>query len=205
MASLTDSNGNPYQQARERLLIRLHDAGITPDSPLGVLLLEYLSMIQTGATDTSTASQSARDSLHSAVTLLEAFRPEMDKALAAVTQMEQVGRGRIERQELFLEREKQNLVGTMVSAVTKDLRTQVFHRIREQLPTQEVKFYREARWHAYTRLVMGGGILVVLGSALTMAATWPQFRRGGYCTSHTYINPNTSRAWCDLDDDTPHS
>ena len=205
MAPLIDSSGNLFQQARERLLLRLHDAGIEPESPLGVLLLEYLATVQVGAMDTSASSENARECLNRAVAMLEEFRPEMEKALSAVVQMERVGRTRIETQEVLLEREKQNIVGTIVTGVMKDLRTQVFHRIREELPTQEVKFYREARWRAYTRLVMGGVILVVLGSALTMAATWPQFRRGGYCTSHTYIDPNTNRTWCDLNVGTPRS
>ncbi|RFD18397.1 hypothetical protein DY926_16885 [Komagataeibacter melaceti] len=117
----------------------------------------------------------------------------------------EAAQARIAQYEAIAQKQQTITISRMVDAIVKDLRTQVFHRIRDALPTQEVKFYREARWRAYTRLVMGGVILVVLGAALTMAATWPQFRRGGYCTSHTYIDPNTNRTWCDLNVGTPRS
>ena len=211
-----DEKADALHQTLERMEIAARREGIEPGSALWEWfgLLRRLAELQWAGNVHASASmeralQSAREQLHEIqTTSAETFAHVQKQVGSEITKLNattEAAHARIAQYEAIAEKQQTITISRMVDAIVKDLRTQVFHRIREQLPTQEVKFYREARWHAYTRLVMGGVILVVLGSALTMAATWPQFRRGGYCTSHTYINPNTSRAWCDLDDDTPHS
>lgn len=211
-----DANADALHQTLERMEVAARREGIEPGSALWEWfgLLRRLAELQWAGNVHASASmeralQSAREQLHEIqTTSAETFTRVQKQVGSEITKLNattEAAHARIAQYEAIAEKQQTITISRMVDAIVKDLRTQVFHRIREQLPTQEVRFYREARWHAYTRLVMGGVLLVLLGSGLTLAATWPQFRRGGYCTSHTYLNPNTNRAWCDLDDDTPHS
>lgn len=124
----------------------------------------------------------------------------LEKGFDSIQTLQNTGEVRLKEQELSLKQDQQALFSHFMKSLETGLKEQVFERIRERLPTQEYTLYREARWHAYARLVLMAGGLILLGASASLFATWDQSSRGRYCLAHTYHDSRTGQLWCDLSD-----
>lgn len=200
MASLTPQNGQKERETRERLLKTLHDAGIGLDTPLGILLMSQADASETVNDATCALLDQLRAERRSVQTDLTTLLERLDQAFESVQTLQNTGEARLKEQELSLKQDQQALFNHFMLSLEKGLKDQVFERIRERLPTQEYTLYREVRWHAYVRLVLMAGGLILLGASVFLFATWDQSSRGRYCLAHTYHDSKTGQLWCDLSD-----
>ncbi|WP_338332676.1 hypothetical protein [Acetobacter sp. LMG 32666] len=130
----------------------------------------------------------------------EHLRALLEKGFDSIQTLQNTGEVKLKEQELSLKQDQQALFNHFMLSLEKGLKDQVFERIRERLPTQEYTLYREVRWHAYVRLVLMAGGLILLGASVFLFATWDQSSRGRYCLAHTYHDSKTGQLWCDLSD-----
>ncbi|WP_048854760.1 hypothetical protein, partial [Acetobacter syzygii] len=191
MVALTPQGNQKEQEARERLLSALHDAGIGLDTPLGILIMSQAEASAAAKDTTSTLLDELKAERLSVQSDLTALLERLDKGFQSIQSLQNTGEARLKEQEIALARDQQALFDRFMASLEKGLKEQTFERIRERLPTQEYTFYREARWHAYARLALMAGGLILMGACVSLFATWDQSSRGRYCLTHTYHDSKT--------------
>lgn len=187
------------QATREHLLASLHDAGIERDSPLGVLFLRQSEATADACEQMFHATAAAEALLVGARKELSTLRSDLEAGREQVNQMAQIAQTNIRKQELFRQRELQAALDGLVSGLTADLKERVFDALREEIPASERRFYREARWAAYVRMILAGAILITLGFSTGITWNWHAARTGRFCEDNYHRDPTSGMTWCALD------
>ncbi len=129
---------------------------------------------------------------------LKVLREGFEEGRSNLNKMADVAAVNVQKQEIFRERELQMTLGRIVEGVTTDLKKEVFEKLRERIPTQEYRFYKEARWSAYVRMIMAGAILMGLGFASGFTFDWQDARVGRFCANHSAVDSVRGIKWCQL-------
>jgi len=197
MAAVTAADAR--QIAREQLLGSLHDAGIERDSPLGILFMRQCDATADACDQMSHATVTAGELLRQSRDELTKLRSDLEASREQVNQMAQIAQTNIRKQELFRQRELQAALDGLVSGLTADLKERVFDALREEIPASERRFYREARWAAYVRMILAGAILITLGFSTGITWNWHAARTGRFCEDNYHRDPTSGMTWCALD------
>lgn len=170
MAAVSSLIPSTPQEARERLLASLHDAGIEPSSPLGLIMISQSEGISLASARFDRAAEALSAASRTAETGLADLREQLTRGIEQVESLKASGESRIRTQEIFLEREQTAAVAQIVKnieqALTKNAVAQqedLFKALKKRLPENEELFYRQTRWNRiFVAFVIAAG-LVTLG------------------------------------------
>ncbi|GBR25564.1 hypothetical protein GCM10010937_17660 [Gluconobacter japonicus] len=186
------------RQAREALLVSLHDAGVEPGSPLGVLLIRQFEITALACEQLTEATATAETLLDRSRKELGELRESLAQGLVQVREMGEVARTSLCKQEEFRKTEIETSLTRIVDGLTATLREEVFLKLREQIPLHERAFFREMRFRAYTRIAMAAFFLSLLGFIGGYSYNWDAARVGSYCKKHEMNDPHDGMEWCAL-------
>lgn len=174
-------------QARERLLFALHDAGIDTSSPLGLLLLQQQESVEALAHEAGATRRVLQEALDASEAGLRELKAELTKGYSAVADLQTAGETRLQNQEILMQREHQDAVAKMVSAITRGVRGEVFAILRAQLPVAERQFFFEARWRSWARMAAAAAVVLVLGVGVGAGMLWRDAGVGAWCADAAHI------------------
>ncbi|MBO1326227.1 hypothetical protein K2X14_14445 [Acetobacter sp. TBRC 12305] len=199
MAALTGAvSATGPGEARERLLLALHDAGIAVDSPLGILfalLGEQVALSREMVGQAITRIEHAEKMACSDLTRL---RDELATGYERIQGMNLYVEGRIKVEQQQLAQRQQETIDRLVASVVSGLKDAVFDKLRQRIPLTEGLFYREMRWRAYALVFVAAATLLVSGAGLALFVTWPETQRGRYCLTHGHRDVHKGQDWCEL-------
>ena len=187
----------PEEEARERFLTSLHDAGIALNSPLGILLArlndataETCQSVDAAAARITAAEEVAQSSLRT-------MRDDLTKGLESVRAINSSAELRIKADEERLKQHQQVTIDNMIASIMGGLKTELYDRLKQQMPHHEQGFYLATRWKAISRLALAGALFFCGGLVAHYALVSHTLERGRYCEGHSYVAEN-GQAWCDL-------
>ncbi|MBS1057412.1 hypothetical protein [Gluconobacter kondonii] len=205
MAAVSSLTPATEQEARERLLASLHDAGIEPSSPLGLILISQSEGINRASARFDRAAKALNAASQTAEAALTDLREQLTRGIEQVESLRTSGENRIRTQEIFLEREQTAAVAQIVKnieqALTKNVVAQqedLFKALKKRLPENEELFYRQIRWNRiFMAFVIAAG-LVTLGYWSGSRVSSEETVRGHFCSEHLQYDKPTGMQWCPL-------
>ncbi|MGY8607146.1 hypothetical protein ACTVH1_15860 [Gluconobacter cerinus] len=205
MAAVSSLTPSTAQEARERLLASLHDAGIEPSSPLGLIMMSQSEGISLASARFDRAAEALSAASRTAETGLADLREQLTRGVEQVESLKASGESRIRTQEIFLEREQTAAVAQIVKsieqALTKNAVAQqedLFKALKRRLPENEELFYRQIRWNRiFVAFVIAAG-LVTLGYWSGSRVSSEETVRGHFCSEHLQYDKPTGMQWCPL-------
>ncbi|WP_025827977.1 hypothetical protein [Acetobacter okinawensis] len=187
----------PEEEARQRFLASLHDAGIDLNSPLGLLLTclgdataETCQSVNAAAARIAAAEETAQISLVQ-------LRKDLTNGLEAVQAIRSAGEQRVKMEEERLKQYQQVTIDKMIASIMGGLKTELYDRLKQQMPHHEQGFYLATRWKAISRLALAGALLFCSGLLAHYAVVSHTLERARYCEGHSYV-AESGQAWCDL-------
>lgn len=206
MAALTGDLTLPKaQEARERLLASLHDAGIEPSSPLGLIMLAQGESVSLASAQFEQAAAALFEASEQARGELSDLHQKLARGVEQVESLQQAGESRIRSQEIFLEREQTAAVARIVKSIEQALaesavkqQADLFTALKKRLPQDELAFYRQVRWNRTFIAFMLAAALIVLGYWSGGRTTSANTARGQFCTEHLQYDKATGMQWCPL-------
>ncbi|MCI1301321.1 hypothetical protein [Acetobacter sp.] len=187
----------PEEEARQRFLTSLHDAGIALNSPLGLLLArlndataETCQSVDAAAARITAAEEAAQSSLRT-------MRDDLTKGLESARAISSAAELRIKAEEERLKQHQQATIDKMIASIMGGLKTELYDRLKQQMPHHEQGFYLATRWKAISRLALAGALFFCGGLVAHYALVSHTLERGRYCEGHSYVAEN-GQAWCDL-------
>ena len=129
---------------------------------------------------------------------LATVKQQLADGYGQVLALKEAGEIRIRNQQTFLEREKQAAIDKVVVGLTKDLQKEVFDAIRKRIPANEREWYRQTRFNAYTKMILAGAVLVMLGCATGLGFDWNAAATGRFCEANQQVDSKTGMVWCPL-------
>lgn len=197
MAAVTAADAR--QTTREQLLRSLHDAGIERDSPLGILFIRQCEATADACEQMSHATETAGALLRQSHQELTKLRADLEEGREQVKELGIVAQSNLRKQELFRKRELQMALDGLVSGLMADLKERVFEALRKEIPANEHRFYKEARWAAYVRMILAGAVLVALGFSTGLTWNWHAASTGRFCEDNYHRDPASGMKWCALE------
>ncbi|MFT9324745.1 MAG: hypothetical protein ABF537_11485 [Acetobacter sp.] len=187
----------PEEEARQRFLGSLHDAGIDLNSPLGLLLVRLRDATAETCQSVNTAAARIAAAEEAAQTSLVQLREDLANGLEAVQAIRSAGELRVKMEEERLKQHQQVTIDKMVASIMGGLKTELYDRLKQQMPYHEQGFYLATRWKAISRLALAGALLFCGGLLAHYAVVSHTLERGRYCEGHSYVT-ESGQAWCDL-------
>ncbi|MFT8731886.1 MAG: hypothetical protein ABF752_08455 [Acetobacter fabarum] len=187
----------PEEEARQRFLASLHDAGIDLNSPLGFLLARLGDATAETCQRLNTAAARIAAAENTAQTSLAQLRADLANGLEAVQAIRSAGEQRIKLEEERLKQYQQVTIDKMIASIMGGLKTELYDRLKQQMPHHEREFYRATRWKAISRLALAGALLFCGGLLAHYAVVSHTLERARYCEGHSYVT-ESGQAWCDL-------
>ncbi|MCI1374142.1 MAG: hypothetical protein LKH33_08400 [Acetobacter sp.] len=205
MAAISSFTPSTPQEARERLLTSLHDAGIETSSPLGLIMISQCESISLACARFDKAAEALSAASRTAEMGLADLREQLTHGVKQVESLKASGENRIRTQEIFLEREQTAAVAKIVAsieqALTKNAVAQqedLFKALKKRLPENEELFYRQIRWNRiFVAFVIAAG-LVTLGYWSGSRVSSEETVRGHFCSEHLQYDNSTGMQWCPL-------
>ncbi len=193
------------QEARERLLASLHDAGIEPSSPLGLIMLAQGESVSLASAQFEHAAAALFEASEQARGELSDLHQKLARGVEQVESLQQAGESRIRSQEIFLEREQTAAVARVVKGIEQALaenavkqQADLYTALKKRLPQDELAFYRQVRWNRMFIAFVLASALIVLGYWSGGRATSANAVRGKFCTEHLQYDKATGMLWCPL-------
>ena len=211
MAAVTDSpeNGEPRHEALLReagreleRVARLE--GIDEFSPLGRWITALRSSMdalaavaEASALRTEDLERQLNIALASANKELSTLRDDLAKGLENARAISSAAALRIKAEEERLKQHQQVTIDKMIASIMGGLKTELYDRLKQQMPHHEQGFYLATRWKAISRLALAGALFFCGGLIAHYALVSHTLERGRYCEGHSYVAEN-GQAWCDL-------
>jgi hypothetical protein len=187
----------PEEEARQRFLTSLHDAGIALNSPLGLLLArlndataQTCQSVDAAAARITAAEEVAQSSLRN-------MRDDLTKGLESARAISSAAELRIKADEERLKQHQQVTIDKMIASIMGGLKTELYDRLKQQMPHHEQGFYLATRWKAVSRLALAGALFFCGGLVAHYALVSHTLERARYCEGHSYVT-ESGQAWCDL-------
>ncbi|OAJ65949.1 hypothetical protein [Gluconobacter cerinus] len=195
MAAVSSLTPSTPQEARERLLASLHDAGIEPSSPLGLIMMSQSEGISLASARFDRAAETG----------LADLREQLTRGVEQVESLRTSRENQIRTQEIFLEREQAAAVAQIVKSIEQALtkhavaqHEDLFKAFKKRLPENEELFYRQIRWNRiFMAFVIAAG-LVTLGYWSGSRVSSEETLRGHFCSEHLQYDKPTGMQWCPL-------
>ena len=211
MAAITETPHNgetrredlPREAGRElERVARLE--GIDEFSPLGRWIVALRSSIDALAAVSEASALRTEDLerrmemvLTSADNELRTLRKDLANGLETVRAISSAGEQRIKLEEERLKQYQQVTIDKMIASIMGGLKTELYDRLKQQMPHHEREFYRATRWKAISRLALAGALLFCGGLLAHYAVVSHTLERARYCEGHSYVT-ESGQAWCDL-------
>lgn len=187
----------PEEEARQRFLSSLHDAGIDLNSPLGFLLARLGDATAETCLSLNTAAARIAAAEETAQISLVQLRKDLTNGLEAVQAIRSAGEQRVKMEEERLKQYQQVTIDKMIASIMGGLKTELYDRLKQQMPHHEQGFYLATRWKAISRLALAGALLFCSGLLAHYAVVSHTLERARYCEGHSYV-AESGQAWCDL-------
>ena len=187
----------PEEGARQRFLGSLHDAGIDLNSPLGLLLARLSDATAETCQNVNAAAARIAAAEETAQISLVQLRKDLANGLEAVRAISSAGEHRIKMEEERLKQHQQVTIDKMIASIMGGLKTELYDRLKQQMPHHEQGFYLATRWKAISRLALAGALLFCGGLLAHYAVVSHTLERARYCEGHSYVT-ESGQAWCDL-------
>ncbi|MBO1329087.1 hypothetical protein OQ496_10540 [Acetobacter suratthaniensis] len=211
MAAVTASpeNGEPRHEALLReagreleRVARLE--GIDEFSPLGRWIIALRSSMdalaavaEASAVRTEDLERQLKIVLASADKELSTLREDLATGVETVRAINSSAELRVKMEEERLKQHQQVTIDNMIASIMGGLKTELYDRLKQQMPHHEQGFYLATRWKAISRLALAGALFFCGGLVAHYALVSHTLERGRYCEGHSYVAEN-GQAWCDL-------
>ncbi|WP_264802864.1 hypothetical protein, partial [Acetobacter fabarum] len=87
------------------------------------------------------------------------LRADLANGLEAVQAIRSAGEQRIKLEEERLKQYQQVTIDKMIASIMGGLKTELYDRLKQQMPHHEREFYRATCWKAISRLALAGALL----------------------------------------------
>lgn len=191
------ASGAPKEEAQQRFLTSLHDAGIDLNSPLGLLLVRLRDATAETCQSVNAAAARIAAAEEVAQTSLMKMRDDLAKGLESARAISSSAELRIKADEERLKQHQQVTIDKMIASIMGGLKTELYDRLKQQMPHHEQGFYLATRWKAISRLALAGALLFCGGLLAHYALVSHTLERARYCEGHSYVT-ESGQAWCDL-------
>lgn len=187
----------PEEEARQRFLASLHDAGIDLNSPLGLVLARLRDATAETCQSVNAAAARIAAAEETAQLSLVQLRKDLTNGLETVRAINSAGEHRIKMEEERLKQHQQVTIDKMIASIMGGLKTELYDRLKQQMPHHEQGFYLATRWKAISRLALAAALLFCSGLLTHYAVVSHTLERARYCEGHSYVT-ESGQAWCDL-------
>lgn len=178
--------------------------GIDEFSPLGRWIVTLrgsmdalAAVAEASALRTEDLTRQLETVLASADRELSALRSDLAKGLESVRNFNSSTELRIKVEEERIKKDQQVTIDKMIASIMGGLKTELYDRLKQQMPHHEQGFYLATRWKAISRLALAGALFFCGGLLAHYALVSHTLERARYCEGHSYVT-GSGQAWCDL-------
>lgn len=203
MAAVSGGIGDDRGEARERLLASLHDAGIEPGSPLGLVLMQHYEAMGAFASVASSTAMEVRQAREDVARLTalarqqtEESQRQLQEACKQVAILKSTSETRLRLQDKVTEQERQSAIHRFVSEMARELKQTLFAELKKKLPFDERRFMILDNGRRMFMAFVAAGLMVVFGYWVGLRHSSYVFQLGQLCQQDLQHDPVHNYNWC---------